>query len=143
MRGMVYIVKNKAAVIFLIAMMMVATLSGCAVNEQASDSANEYYKINSDDAKIMMEQESNLVVLDVRTPEEFAEGYIQGSINIPDTDITETAEKMMPDKSIAILVYCRSGRRSALAAQDLSDLGYTNVYDFGGIIDWNYDVVTE
>jgi rhodanese-related sulfurtransferase len=81
------------------------------------------------------------IILDVRTPEEYEEGHIEGAILIPDNEITAKAEELLSDKNATILVYCRSGRRSALAAQALSELGYNKIYDFGGIIDWPYDVV--
>ena len=91
----------------------------------------------------MIDKNSAITILDVRTEEEFNTGHIDGAILIPDTDILEKAEETLTDKSATILVYCRSGRRSALAAADLVELGYSNVYDFGGIIGWNYDIVTE
>lgn len=90
-----------------------------------------------------MDQGDPLIIVDVRTPQEFAEGYIQGAVNIPDTEIEATAEELLTDKSAKIVVYCRSGRRSALAAATLSELGYTDVYDLGGILDWEYDIVIE
>ena len=82
------------------------------------------------------------ILLDVRTDEEFREGHISGAILIPDYEIAVRAESEFPDKDVIILVYCRSGRRSALAAQALSDMGYSNIFDFGGIIDWPYEIIT-
>jgi hypothetical protein len=76
-----------------------------------------------------------------RTVEEFNEGHIDGAVLIPEYEIRERAEKELPNKEQLILVYCRSGRRSKIAAQDLTDLGYTNVKEFGGIIDWQYEIV--
>lgn len=99
--------------------------------------------ITAEEAAKMMTDNPEAIILDVRTQEEYDGGHIKGAILIPDTDITSKAEEILKDKSASILVYCRSGRRSALAAKDLVDLGYTSVYDFGGIIDWPYDVVTE
>lgn len=80
-------------------------------------------------------------MLDVRSQEEFDEGHIEGAIVIPDTEIADRAETQLTDKEATILIYCRSGRRSKLAAQALADLGYTNIYEFGGIIDWPYEIV--
>ena len=77
----------------------------------------------------------------VLTQEEFDEGHIDGAILIPEYEVTNRAEKELPDKDQLILVYCRSGRRSKIAAQALQDLGYTNVKEFGGIIDWPYEIV--
>lgn len=89
----------------------------------------------------MMDKDANVVILDVRTLDEYNEGHIDKAILIPDTEIKDQAETTLTDKSATILVYCRSGRRSALASATLVELGYTNVYDFGGIIDWTYEIV--
>jgi len=102
--------------------------------------ANSYTKITPQEAQEMMAQEG-IIILDVRTEEEFAEGHIPNAVLLPDTEVKQRAEELLPDKEQTILVYCRSGRRSALAAQELADMGYTNVYDFGGILDWTGDVV--
>ncbi|TAH63631.1 MAG: rhodanese-like domain-containing protein [Anaerolineaceae bacterium] len=91
----------------------------------------------------MIDNNSDIIVLDVRTEEEFNSGHIKDAILIPNNEILERAEEELPDKEATILVYCRSGRRSSLAAENLTGLGYTNVYDFGGIIDWTYEIVME
>lgn len=100
-------------------------------------------KISAQQAKELMDTNSDLILLDVRTQEEYDEGHIEGALLIPDYEINDKAEEQLTDKDTTILIYCRSGRRSALAAQALSDLGYSSVYDFGGIIDWPYEVITE
>jgi rhodanese-related sulfurtransferase len=100
-------------------------------------------KISAQDAKEMMAASTDYILLDVRMEEEFQAGHIEGSILLPDYEVEEKAESVLTDKSTPILVYCRSGRRSAIAAQTLSSLGYTTVYDFGGILDWPYEVITE
>ncbi len=100
-------------------------------------------KIDAQQAKEMMDSSSDLILLDVRTQEEYDEGHIEGALLIPDYEISDKAGELLTDKEATILIYCRSGRRSALAAQTLSDLGYSTVYDFGGIIDWPYEVITE
>lgn len=99
----------------------------------------EYKKITPTEAMEMMGDDA--IILDVRTKAEFDEGHIPNALLIPDTEITQKAEEVLPDKDQTILVYCRSGRRSALAAKELIQLGYTNVYDFGGILDWSGEVV--
>ena len=99
--------------------------------------------ITAEEAKKIMDTESEYVILDVRTEEEFAQGHIPGAILIPDYEIREEAESPLPDKDALNLVYCRSGRRSKNAAQILLELGYTNIREFGGIIDWPYETVTE
>ena len=88
-----------------------------------------------------MDSEKDYIILDARTEEEFNEGHIDGAILIPEYEVSTRAEKELPDKDQLILVYCRSGRRSKIAAQALVDLGYTNVKEFGGIIDWSYEIV--
>ncbi len=101
----------------------------------------EYHKITQEKAKEMLEQDKNIVLLDVRAQSEYDEGHIEGAIVLPDTEIAARAEDELTDKDAVILVYCRSGRRSLGAANALVELGYTNVYDFGGILDWPYEVV--
>lgn len=136
----VYIMKNKKLLILFL-ILIIATLSACSSKNDSA--ASDYSTITAKVAKDMMDKDSTITILDVRTEEEFNTGHIDGAILIPDTDILEMAEETLTDKSATILVYCRSGRRSALAAADLAELGYSNVYDFGGIIDWNYNIVTE
>ncbi|MCL1975996.1 MAG: DUF1294 domain-containing protein [Firmicutes bacterium] len=100
----------------------------------------EYQKITPEKAKTLM-NDKDAIVVDVRTEMEFAEAHIEGAILIPDTVIREKAPQLLTDKNSIILVYCRSGNRSEKAARALIDLGYTRVYDFGGIINWPYDIV--
>ncbi len=101
----------------------------------------EYIKINAEEAKKMMD-ESEVIIVDVRTTEEFEEARIEGSILIPDYAIEQLAAEMLPDKEATILVYCRTGRRSELASRILIEQGYRNVYDFGGIVDWPYETIS-
>ncbi len=107
----------------------------------AVNTAATYQKITAADAKEIMDTTEERTILDVRTQEEYAEGHIPDAILLPDYEISAKAEEVLPDKEALILVYCRSGRRSANAAQELLDLGYQNVLDFGGIIDWPYEIV--
>lgn len=100
-----------------------------------------YQKITAEKAKQMMADLNDYILLDVRTEEEFKEMRIRDSILIPDYQIGERAMAELPDKDAVILIYCRSGRRSADAAHELIGMGYTKVYDFGGIIDWPYETV--
>ncbi len=99
-----------------------------------------YEIITAEEAKKIMDSDEDLVILDVREQDEFDEGHIPGAILISYTEIDAKAEEMLPDKHKQILVYCRSGRRSKIAAESLAKLGYTNVKEFGGIIDWPYEV---
>ena len=96
--------------------------------------------ITAQEAKEIMDAEEGYIILDVRTQAEYDEKHIPGAILIPDYEIKERAEEELTDKDQLILVYCRSGRRSKLAAEALVELGYTNIKEFGGIIDWHYEV---
>ena len=107
----------------------------------ANASASGYEQITQDEAKRLMDTEKDYVIIDARTIEEYEQGHIEGALLIPEYEIGERAEKELPDKNQLILVYCRSGRRSKIASQALADLGYTNVKEFGGIIDWKYEIV--
>lgn len=102
---------------------------------------NSYTHITPEEAKTMMDEQMGYILLDVRAQSEFDEGHIEGAILIPDTEIASRAEAELTEKDTTILIYCRSGRRSKLAAQTLADLGYTNIYEFGGIGDWPYEIV--
>ena len=115
-------------------------LTSCAPEHRSKEDIT-YRSITMDEAIKIMEKESDYVILDVRTPEEFSEGHIPGAINVPNEDIGTADIPELPDKSRMILVYCRSGRRSKEAAEKLCALGYTNIIEFGGIIDWKYEIV--
>lgn len=96
--------------------------------------------ITAEEARQIMDAEEDYVILDVRTQEEYDQGHIPGAIVIPHEEIEEKAQQALPDKNQLILVYCRSGRRSKIAAEALLRLGYTNIKEFGGILDWPYEV---
>ncbi len=113
-----------------------------AVKIQLADrgSGVEYKKITGEEAAQLMTED--VIVLDVRSEAEYDEGYIRDAVLLPDNEVRDRAESVLPDKSQTILVYCRSGRRSEAAAKILIEMGYTAVYDFGGITtDWNGEVV--
>ena len=109
---------------------------GCSQSESVT-----YDKISGAEAKALMDSEKGYVIIDARTQEEYDEGHIAGAILIPEYEIAARAEDELPDKKALILVYCRSGRRSKIAAEELVKLGYKNVKEFGGIIDWQYEIV--
>jgi len=118
-------------------MVMVISITACA-----SDNNDDVYnKITSEQAKEIIDAEEDIVILDVRTKEEYDEGHIENAILIPNTEINDRIEEEIPDKDTKILVYCRSGNRSSSATRDILELGYTDVYDFGGIINWDYEIV--
>ena len=126
----------KKLTIFLLAVML---QPACG---QAKENAREamYVNITAQEAKTIMDTEQGYVILDTRTREEYDQGHIPGAIQISHDEITEKAEEVLTDKDQLILVYCRSGRRSKIAAEALVELGYTNIKEFGGIIDWPYEV---
>ena len=99
-----------------------------------------YEQITGEKAKEIMDTSEDYIILDVREQDEFNEGHIKGAILLPYTEINEKAENLLPDKDKLILVSCRSGRRSKIAAESLAALGYTNIKEFGGIIDWKYEI---
>ena len=124
---------------FIPLLLSVLFLAGCALPAGQEVS---YRQINMDEAITMMEEESGYMILDVRTPEEFADKHIPGAINIPNETISTEEIPELPDKDQLILVYCRSGNRSKQASEKLVALGYTNIVEFGGINDWPGEIVT-
>ena len=103
-------------------------------------SSSGYRQISMDEAVKLMRNEKNYIILDVRRPDEYAKGRIPGAINVPNEEIGTAEISKLPDKSQLILVYCRSGRRSKEAAGKLAKLGYTNIVEFGGILDWKGEI---
>lgn len=131
----------KGLMIVLMISLTAFGLVGCDTGT-ATDSTSSYEQISADRAKELMDTETEYIIIDARTEEEFAEGHIAGAVLIPEYEIADRAAEELPDKEQLILVYCRSGRRSKIASQTLADLGYTNVKEFGGIIDWPYETMT-
>ena len=112
-------------------------IAGCS----SDGGSATYEQISGAEAKALMGRASGYVIIDARTQEEYDQGHIPGAILIPEYEIADRAENELPDKNQLLLVYCRSGRRSKIAAEELVKLGYTNVKEFGGIIDWKYETV--
>ena len=125
---------KKLIVILLAAIMLTA----CGQDTE-KDQGAVYVNITAEEARRIMDTEEGYIILDVREQDEYDAGHIPGAILIPYIQIEESAATMLPDKDQLILVYCRSGRRSKIAAQSLVELGYTNIKEFGGIIDWPYE----
>lgn len=117
-------------------------LSGCAAPAQTDNSKASYRQITTAEAVSMMDTEENYIILDVRTQEEFEEKHIPDAVCIPNETIGSDEIAELPDKDQLILVYCRSGNRSKQAAEKLAALGYTNIVEFGGIIDWTGETVS-
>ena len=123
--------------VFLLLAAMLLTACG---QDKENDQGAVYVNITAEEAKQIMDSEEGYIILDARTQEEYDEGHIPGATQISHEEIAEKAEEVLTDKDQLILVYCRSGRRSKLAAEALAELGYTNIKEFGGIIDWPYEV---
>ena len=128
--------KLKGLIIMLLISLVTFGLTACG-----KEMPNTYEQITAEQAKTIMDTEKDYIIIDARTEEEFSEGHIENAILIPEYEIKDRAEKELPDKEQLILVYCRSGRRSKIASEELVKLGYTNVKEFGGIIDWPYEIV--
>ena len=122
--------------IFLLLAVMLLTACG---QDRDNDQEAVYLNITAEEAKQIMDSEEGYIILDVRTQEEYDQGHIPGAIVISHEEIAEKAGDVLTDKDQLILVYCRSGRRSKIAAEALVELGYTNIREFGGISDWPYE----
>ncbi len=139
----------KRLIIISMVMIGIINLTGCketsksGTTSETSTVENSYEQISQKEAKALMDTEKNYIILDVRTAEEFCEAHIECAILIPDYEIGEKAEEILADKEQLILIYCRSGRRSKNASAELAKMGYTNIKEFGGIIDWKYGTVTK
>lgn len=125
----------------IIVLLVLISLFGQTACQDGREIPPSYEQITAEKAKSIMDTEEDYIIIDARTEEEFNEGHIEGAILIPEYEIASRAEKELPDKDALILVYCRSGRRSKIASEELVNLGYTNVKEFGGIIDWPYETV--
>ena len=126
----------KKLVLSLLTVMLLTACGQANTNNQEA----VYMNITAQEAKQIMDSDDGYIILDTRTQAEYDEGHIPGAIVISHDEIEEKAEQLLPDKDQLLLVYCRSGRRSKLAAEALVKLGYTNIKEFGGIIDWPYEV---
>lgn len=121
--------------------MLLISLSLFGICACGGKNTSGYEQITQQQAKNIMDNQKDYIIIDARTKEEFAEGHIKDAVLIPEYEISNRAEKELPNKNALILVYCRSGRRSKIASEELVKLGYTNVKEFGGIIDWPYEIV--
>ena len=124
-------------------MLLTACGQSSAGSDLSMDDKNAYNQISMEEAVKIMEDETGYLIVDVRRPDEFSEGHIPGAINVPNEEITDEMPEALPDKDQMILIYCRSGNRSKQASEKLAKIGYTNIYEFGGIIDWTGYIVTE
>ncbi len=122
----------------LILLAVLLCITGCAAGENFG-----WHLITQEEAKDMMDRDDDHIILDVRRQDEYLSGHIPGAILLPNEAIGSEPPRELPDMDQIILIYCRSGRRSKEAAQKLADMGYTNIYEFGGIIDWTGEITTE
>ncbi len=123
--------------ILIFAVAAVVLFVGCSAKQEQTS----YTPISQQEAKKMMDENSEVIILDVREPDEYATGHIKNAILLPVGEIDQdTASEIIPDKESVVLVYCRSGNRSKTAASTLADLGYSNIYEFGGITTWKYEI---
>jgi rhodanese-related sulfurtransferase len=136
------------AVFVVLCMLLTACGNGASPSEgvqsevrTTTSAAANYQQITQEKAKEMMQAEDGHIIVDVRRQDEYDSGHIPGAILIPNESIGTEQPKELPDLDQVILIYCRSGRRSKEASQKLADMGYTRIYEFGGIIDWTGDVV--
>lgn len=129
----------KKRMLWIFTALLTLGLAGCGGGTQKEEPG--YQQITAQEAKAMMDVGAGAVVLDVREQEEYDQGHIPGAVLLPVGEITqESASAAVPEKDTVVLVYCRSGNRSKAAANELSQLGYTQVYEFGGIQDWPYEI---
>ncbi len=133
--------KPKFAKVISAAILAVSSFTACTHNKK-KDSADaekfQYKQISQEEAKKIMDSGKDIIILDARTKEEYAEGHIKNAVCIPVETISKVPPAELPDKSRTILVYCRSGRRSKVAAEKLAAMGYSGVLEFGGILTWAY-----
>ena len=135
----------KKSIILFILLLLVFT-AGCSASAPAADTENSsqtFRQISQEEAKEMMAKDDGHVVVDVRRQDEYDAGHIPGAILIPNESIGCDSPEALPDYDQIILIYCRTGNRSKQAAQKLASMGYTNIYEFGGITTWTGDVVTD
>lgn len=123
------------------ALLLYLMVSSNVLKDSARPESSGYRQITQQEAKALMDSNTGWILLDVRTQEEYDSGHIPGAVLLPNETIGVTEIPSLPDKSQMILIYCRSGNRSKQAAEKLEKLGYTNLYEFGGIISWPYEIV--
>jgi phage shock protein E len=110
-----------------------------SISSEVTENSAKFVLITAEEGKKMLEEDTSIVLVDVREPDEYAAAHIPGSILLPLGTIAEKVSDVIPDKNTPIILYCRSGRRSAMGAEELVQMGYTTVYDMGGILNWPYE----
>lgn len=140
--------QSRRIVIYILIILVIGIFTGCSGQNNGNSMDGDqmkaqagYIDITAEDAKERLDSGEEIILLDVRTPEEYETSHIENSILIPVDELKEEAPEVLKNKDIPIFVYCRSGNRSVTASNILVELGYTNVYNLGGINDWPYEVV--
>ena len=133
---------KKVLLAVLLFVLLLASACGTDGKSDTESGKATFVSITAEEAKAKMDSDDSIILLDVRTPEEYREGHIPGAKLLPVNDIEAKAETEIPEKSATYIVYCRSGSRSASASVQLVEMGYENIYDLGGINDWPYDKIT-
>lgn len=133
--------KNKKKTFYIVMISLLTFLSACTIKNEVENKS--YSKISQEEALEMMGKDDNHIIVDVRTKEEYEMSHISGAINIPNETIGNSKPDLLFDFNQIILVYCRSGRRSEEASLKLFNMGYTNVFDFGGINTWKGELVKD
>lgn len=130
----------KAKWIVLTALAILVVAAGCSSSSKEKKS-EAYHKVDAAEAKKMMEEQA-VIIVDVRSQEEYETEHILNAVLVPKEEINKEAESKLPKKDAIYLVYCRTGVRSKQASDQLAELGYQHIYDFGGIVDWPYETVS-
>ena len=132
--------KTKILIAGIVVGVIAVAAVGIKQHVTADQEGAEYTSITMEDAKEIFQEKGDYLIVDVRRADEFAEGHIPGAINIANEDIVSSEPAELPDKDQVIYVYCRSGNRSKQASAKLAAMGYTNIVEFGGILDWTGEV---
>ena len=141
----------KKSVCLILVLLIAVLLAACQNRKEENKmekNAKGYYEITQENAKEIMDSEKDILIIDVREEDEYNESHIKDALLLPlsvlySEEAENSAKKVIPDKNMKVLIYCRSGRRSKEASAVLASLGYENIYEFGGILTWQYDIVTE
>lgn len=143
MKGKIALIIVIAGIVLIVGYLLYSKTSDNSLIGDSKNERNSYERISQDEAQKIMDEGGDFLIVDVRTPDEYAEGHIKGAINVPNEEIADTEIEALPDKEQLLLVYCRSGNRSKDASPKLAAMGYTNIKEFGGINTWQGEIVME
>lgn len=143
MKGKIALIIVIAGIVLIVGYLLYSKTSDNSLIGDSKNERNSYERISQDEAQKIMDEGGDFLIVDVRTPDEYAEGHIKGAINVPNEEIADTEIEALSDKEQLLLVYCRSGNRSKDASSKLAAMGYTNIKEFGGIHTWQGEIVME